>query len=174
MLPCRLQFCRSVFVLFKSARLESRGDIRHILSKCSYPAGRTKERGPVTLPKRVAIVDDDRRLLLSISGLLRSFGIEALTFQSAEEFLQARPSGVDCLLADVHMLGMNGLEMIEKLREDGNKVPIIVLSALDPEVTRAEALARGANAYFAKPVDSDELMQCMALLMDARDEIDGD
>lgn len=127
----------------------------------------------MTFPKRVAIVDDDQQLLLSISGLMRSFGIEALPYPSAEDFFEARPAAIDFLIADVHMPGMNGLEMIEKLREQGNKMPIIVLSALDPEVTRGEALGRGADAYFAKPVDSDELMKCMTRILKARDDIDG-
>lgn len=127
----------------------------------------------MTLPNRVAIVDDDQQLLLSISGLLRSFGIEALSFASAEDLFEARPAAIDFVIADVHMPGMNGLEMIERLRKEGDKVPIIVLSALDPEVTRGEALARGAAAYFAKPVDSDELMKCMTRIMNARDDIDG-
>jgi DNA-binding response OmpR family regulator len=128
----------------------------------------------VTFPKRVAIVDDDQQLLLSISGLMRSFGIEALAFHSAEEFLAARPSAVDCLIVDVHMTGMDGLQMIEKIRKEGNEVPTIVVSALDPEVTRREALARGADAYFAKPVDCDELVRCMTRFMNDRDDVDGD
>jgi DNA-binding response OmpR family regulator len=126
----------------------------------------------VTFPKLVAIVDDDQQLLLSISGLLRSFGIDALSFPSADDFFEARPAAIDFLIADVHMPGMNGLEMIQKLRKEGNKVPIIVLSALDPQVTREEALARGADAYFAKPVDADELIKCMAQITDSRDHID--
>ena len=121
----------------------------------------------------VAIVDDDQQLLLSISGLMRSFGIEARSFPSAEDFFEGRPAAIDCVIADVHMPGMNGLEMIEKLRKGGNKVPVIVLSALDPQVTRDEALARGADAYFAKPVDSDELMKCMTRLVSAHDDIGG-
>ena len=115
----------------------------------------------------MAIVDDDQQLLLSISGLLRSFGIKALPFQSAEDFFQAWPAPVDCIIADVHMPGMNGLAMLEKLRKSGSSVPVIVLSALDPETTRAEALALGANAYFSKPVNSDELMECMARVVNA-------
>jgi len=125
----------------------------------------------VRYPACVAIVDDDQQLLLSISGLLRSFGIKALPFKSAEDFLQAWPAPVDCVIADVHMPGMNGLSMLEKLREGGNRVPVIVVSALDPETTRAEALARGADAYFSKPVNSDDLMECMVRVVNARDSI---
>ena len=120
-------------------------------------------------PACVAIVDDDQQLLLSISGLLRSFGIKTLLFQSAEDFFRAEPASVDCVIADVHMPGMNGLTMLEKLREGGSNVPVIVLSALDPETTRAEALARGADAYFSKPVNSDDLMDCMVRVVNARD-----
>jgi FixJ family two-component response regulator len=120
-------------------------------------------------PTCVAIIDDDLQLLLSISGLLRSFGIKALPFQSAEDFFQAGPPPVDCVIADVHMPGMNGLTMLEKLREGGNSVPVIVLSALDPETTRAEALTRGANAYFSKPVNPDDLMECIVRVANAHD-----
>ena len=104
-----------------------------------------------------------------MSGLLRSFGIKALPFQSAEDFFQAGPPPVDCVIADVHMPGMNGLAMLEKLRGGGNSVPVIVVSALDPETTRAEALALGANAYFSKPVNSDDLMESMVRVVNARD-----
>jgi FixJ family two-component response regulator len=122
----------------------------------------------VKYPKRVAIIDDDQQLLLSISGLLRSYEIDVLDFQSAGEFLKAMPSPLDCLIADVHMPGMNGLDLIEKLRKDGNKIPVIVLSALDPEPTRNEALARGADAFFSKPVDSEVLLNCMARVVSER------
>jgi DNA-binding response OmpR family regulator len=125
-------------------------------------------------PACVAVVDDDRQLLLSIGGLLRSFGIKALLFQSAEDFFQAGPAPIDCVIADVHMPGMNGLAMLEKLREAGSSVPVFVLSALDPETTRAEALARGADAYFSKPVDSDDLIECMVRVVNARDGMNGD
>lgn len=123
-------------------------------------------------PASVAIVDDDQQLLLSMSGLLRSFGIKALPFQSAEDFLQAGPPPVDCVIADIHMPGMNGLTMLEKLREGGSSVPVIVLSALDPVITRAEALARGADAYFSKPVDSEDLLNCMVSVVNDRGGLD--
>ena len=136
--------------------------------QCGSTAGRTKDSGPVKSPKRVAIIDDDQQLLLAISDLLRSYGIEALTFPSAEEFLKARPPTVDCLIVDVHMPGMNGLDMIAKLRNDGDKVPIIVLSAMN-QSTEVEALARGADAYFAKPADADALMKCMVRITNPTD-----
>lgn len=138
-----------------------------------FHVGFHDESSPLKYPACVAIVDDDQQLLVSISGLLRSFGIKALLFQSAEDFFQAWPAPVDCIIADVHMPGMNGLAMLEKLRERDSRVPVIVVSALDPETTRAEALALGANAYFSKPVNSDDLMECMVRVVNARDGMNG-
>ena len=119
-------------------------------------------------PALVAIVDDDEQLLHSVGGLLRSFGIKALLFHSAEEFLQAAPAAIDCVIADIHMPGMDGLTMLRKLRADGSEVPVIILSALDPDTTRDRALASGADAYFSKPVDTEELMDRMLRVVNAR------
>ena len=124
-------------------------------------------------PALVAIVDDDEQLLHSIGGLLRSFGIEALLFQSAEDFFRAEPAPIDCVIADIHMPGMDGLTMLRKLREGGSEVPVIILSALDPDTTRDRALASGADAYFSKPVDTDELMNRMVRVVNARDGMSG-
>ena len=124
-------------------------------------------------PALVAIVDDDEQLLHSVSGLLRSFGIKALLFQSAEEFLHAAPAAIDCVIADIHMPGMDGLTMLRKLRAGGSEVPVIILSALDPDTTRERALASGANAYFSKPVDTEELMDRMLRVVNARNGANG-
>ena len=124
-------------------------------------------------PTLVAIVDDDEQLLHSLGGLLRSFGIEALLFHSADEFLRADHAAIDCVIADIHMPGMDGLTMLRKLREGGSAVPVIIVSALDPESTRDRALAIGADAYLSKPVDSDELVDCMVRVVNAGDAIKG-
>jgi len=126
----------------------------------------------VRYPACVAIVDDDEQLLHSIGGLLRSLGIEVMLFQSAEAFLQTHPAPIDCVIADIHMPNMDGLTMLRKLRESGSAVPVIVLSALDPESTRDRALAAGANAYLSKPVDSDELISCMVRVVNAGDGVE--
>lgn len=136
-------------------------------------SARNDERDPPRYPERVAIIDDDEQLLLSMSSLLRSFGITALPFQSAEDFFEAGPAAVDCVIADIHMPGMNGLTMLDRLRDDGSGVPVIVISALDPESMRAEALARGADAYFSKPVDSEDLLDCMVRVVNARNGLNG-
>ena len=137
------------------------------------PSAGTHQPGSAKYPERVAIIDDDEQLLLSMSSLLRSFGVTALPFQSAEDFFEVGPTAVDCVIADIHMPGMSGLTMIDKMREDGSNVPVIVISALDPESMRAEALARGADAYFSKPVDSEDLLGCLMRVVSAPDELDG-
>jgi len=108
---------------------------------------------------RVAIIDDDKELRLSLGGLMRSFGIEAQLFESGDAFLELEKPTFDCLIADVHMPGTNGISMIRRLRDRGNQVPIIIISALDPDRTRDQALAAGAQAYFSKPVDSAALLE---------------
>jgi two-component system response regulator FixJ len=128
----------------------------------------------VRYPALVAIVDDDEQLLHSIGGLFRSFGIEALLFQSAEEFFRAAPAPIDCVIADIHMPGMDGLTMLKRLREGGSKIPVIILSALDPDTTRDRALASGADAYFSKPVDTEELMDRMVRVVNARNGVNDD
>jgi FixJ family two-component response regulator len=128
----------------------------------------------VRYPALVAIVDDDEQLLHSISGFLRSFGIKTLLFPSAEEFLRAAPVAIECVIADIHMPGMDGLTMLRTLREGGSEIPVIILSALDPDTTRDRAMASGANAFFSKPVDTEELMDRMARIVNARNGVNDD
>jgi FixJ family two-component response regulator len=95
---------------------------------------------------------------------MRSYGIEAQLFESAEAFLSTDQIEFDCVIADVHMSGMDGIEMIKQLREQGNLIPVIIISALDPDRTRDQAMAGGAQAFFSKPVDSDELLDLITRL----------
>jgi two-component system response regulator FixJ len=122
-------------------------------------------------PKAVAIVEDDEEVRRSMGSLLRSYGIAVETFDSAEAFLgSTHPSAYDCLVTDVHMPGMNGLEMLDVLRSRGGALAVIVVSGLDPEPTRALAMAKGADAYLAKPVDPDDLVECMRRVVAGRGE----
>jgi FixJ family two-component response regulator len=119
--------------------------------------------------KSVAIVDDDEEIRLSMGSLLRSYGIAAEAFESAEAFLSSPDiSAFDCLVTDIHMPGMGGLEMLDVLRGRGDGLPVIVISALDPERTRAKAMSKGADAYLPKPVDPDDLVSCMRELLACR------
>lgn len=116
--------------------------------------------------KAVAIVDDDEEVRLSMGSLLRACGFEARAFDSAAAFLAAAGlTAFGCLVTDVNMPGMTGLEMLDALRDRGAALPVIVISALDPEHTRRLAMAHGADAYLAKPVDPDELLACLRRLL---------
>ena len=116
----------------------------------------------MSYPNNVAIIDDDEALRLSLGALMRAYGIAAQLFETADAFLGADQSPFDCVVADVHMPGTDGITMLERLRERGNQVPVIIISALDTDSTRQRAIAKGAENYFPKPVDAAALVKFMA------------
>lgn len=101
----------------------------------------------------VAIVDDDESFARAVSRLLRAAGYEALLYSSAERFLAALPpSSATCLLLDMHLGGMSGLELQQKLVALGSRLPIIFVTADRDAETRERALQAGCVAYLRKPV----------------------
>jgi FixJ family two-component response regulator len=116
----------------------------------------------------VAIIDDDEELRLSLGRLMRAYGIEARLFESADAFLASDQFPFDCVIADVHMPGTDGIAMIERLRHRGDEVPVIIVSALDPDRTRELAMASGAQAFYSKPVDSAALLALIVQLANSR------
>lgn len=134
------------------------------------PTSQRPRDSSVQYPNSVAIIDDDEELRRSLGGLMRAYGIEARLFESADAFLASGQTSFDCVIVDVHMPGVDGISMTKRLRERGNDVPVIIISALDPDRTRDKAMAGGAQAYFSKPIDSDELLDVMAELMSSRSD----
>jgi CheY-like chemotaxis protein len=121
----------------------------------------------------IFIVDDDRSVRSSLSRLMRSAGYEALAFATAEEYLDAVIGGGaavtddaneddDCVILDLHMSGMNGLELQQILNRYEPPVPVIVLSATEDSALRAKALAAGAAKVLRKPCDSGVLLRAVA------------
>jgi FixJ family two-component response regulator len=111
----------------------------------------------------ITIVDDDASMRASLDNLLRSVGFRAQAFPSAESFLQASPGGVDsaCLILDVRMPGMSGIELQERLAASRSRVPIIfVTSHIDDDV-RARVLDAGAVAFLYKPFREEELLDAI-------------
>ena len=108
----------------------------------------------------VAIVDDDESVCRALKRLVRSVGMHGETFASGREFLdliEAMPSfHPDCVVLDVQMPGLNGLEVQERLARNGNPLPVIFITAHDDAVPRERALAAGAVAFVRKPFN-DEL-----------------
>ncbi len=110
----------------------------------------------------VSIVDDDDSVRAAMSSLVRSLGYDACVFASAEAFL-ASPHLHDtsCLIADVQMPGMSGLELQSKLIALGQDIPIIFITAFAEERRRKQAEAAGAVGFFSKPVDSRMIIGCL-------------
>jgi FixJ family two-component response regulator len=107
----------------------------------------------------ISIVDDDRSLREATKGLVRSFGYGVDTFASAEEFLQSdRVNDSACLILDVNMPGLSGIELQDQLIARGNHMPIIFISAIQEESTRAKALRAGAIGFLSKPFREEWLM----------------
>jgi FixJ family two-component response regulator len=104
-----------------------------------------------TTPIYVAVVDDDENLCRSLSRLLRAGGIQPISYASAEAFLaDTKHSQFDCLVLDIQLGGMSGIELAQRLLAEGGHTPFIYITAHDDAETRAEAEAAGCTAYFRK------------------------
>jgi FixJ family two-component response regulator len=115
-------------------------------------------RDPAT--RMVAVVDDDESIRTSLSKALRSVGLTSMSFVSAEEFLSSgRVDEVGCLVTDLRMAGMSGLELQAKLAQDGRSIPIVLITAHGDARERARALRAGAVAFLDKPFDDNLLLE---------------
>jgi FixJ family two-component response regulator len=107
----------------------------------------------------VVIVDDDELIRDSLGGLMKAAGFPALTFASAEEFLNSgEEQHTACLIADIRMPGMSGLELQAKLNEAHQRIPIIFITAQGDEKLRLQALRAGAVEFLTKPFDDQALL----------------
>lgn len=113
----------------------------------------------------IAIVDDDESVCRAIRRLVRSVALDAETFTSGQNFLDlldAMPSfQPDCLILDVQMPRMNGLEVQQQLIKSGKRVPVIFITAHDEVGAREKALAAGAMAFIRKPFNDELLIKTM-------------
>jgi FixJ family two-component response regulator len=104
----------------------------------------------------VAVVDDDRSVRDSVSRLLRSAGLRPQPYESAEQFLgESDIEAVGCIVIDIQMPGMRGLELQQLCAEKRPLLPVIMMSAYTDENAESRALAMGARAFFHKPFDAD-------------------
>jgi FixJ family two-component response regulator len=110
----------------------------------------------------VSVIDDDRFCRESMCRLLRSLGHTVDFFSSAAEFLASpRLAETGCLIADIHMPAMTGLELYRCLVDAGRAIPTILVTAFPNDVDRARALNDGVTCYLRKPVDDEHLTQCV-------------
>jgi FixJ family two-component response regulator len=115
--------------------------------------------GTVTDPHYIAVVDDDESVRDAVTNLFRSMGLTARAFASAEEFLSSGAlEHTSCLVLDVQMPGMGGLNLQTHLASLGHEVPIVFVTAYHDEAVRHRALQSGAVCFLTKPVDEGELL----------------
>ena len=111
----------------------------------------------------VAIIDDDEALCSSVVDLMRSIGYCAEPFVSAETFLMSSSLFLfDCVIADVHMPGMSGLNLVQRLQDRGYMTPVILITALPDRRLDDEAISVGAQCLVRKPFESKALLHYVA------------
>ena len=119
-------------------------------------------------PSLVSVVEDDQFFRESMRRLMRSLGYDVAAFPSAADFLASpRLAETACLIADVHMPAMTGLELYEHLIEGGYAIPTILVTAYPDDVDRARALNDGVVCYLRKPVDEQHLIRCLRAALES-------
>ena len=115
----------------------------------------------------VSIVDDDASLRRSVRNLLTSVGLQAQAFASAEEFLASpQRANTGCLVLDLRMAGMSGLDLLKHLGAIGSRIPVVVLTAHGDDEARQRAMQAGAVAFLAKPFRGDALLEAVRTALD--------
>jgi FixJ family two-component response regulator len=139
--------------------------IKNIISRpCSFVKEAKVSKVPV-----IAVVDDDDSFRHATMSFIRSLGYAVVQFASAEAFLKSdRLNETDCLISDVQMPGMNGVELQGKLIAQGHHLPIIFMTAFPEIKARAQALAAGAIGFLAKPFNDEMLITCLSKALGAR------
>jgi FixJ family two-component response regulator len=116
----------------------------------------------VAIPIRISIVDDDRSVRESLGRLLSSVGFAVNTYASAEKYLSSDQAGsADCLLLDIRMPGMSGIELQRQLVANHSEVPVIFMTAHEEETERAQALEGNARTVLIKPVGEESLLNAI-------------
>jgi FixJ family two-component response regulator len=120
----------------------------------------------------ISVVDDDEAIRRTTTFLIESFGFRAASFESAESFLKSvELHDTSCLLVDVQMPGINGLELQAELAAAGSGIPIIFITAYDSRDMRRQAMQAGAVAFLAKPFNDEQLLQTVRTALMAHDSI---
>ena len=124
--------------------------------------------------RMISIVDDDPYAGDSLQELLESLGYAAQTFRSGDEFIQSgRAAKTTCLISDIQMPGLSGLDLRDRLLAEGHKMSVIFMTAY-PEKYRVRALEAGASGFLSKPIREESLIGCLKVaLPDPRAEAPG-
>jgi FixJ family two-component response regulator len=114
----------------------------------------------------ISVIDDDESVRRTTTRLIESFGFRAAAFESAENFLgSGHLNGTSCLIVDVQMPGMNGLQLQSQLAAAGCSIPIIFITAHDDKESRRRAMQAGAIAFLGKPFSDERLLQAIRLAL---------
>lgn len=114
----------------------------------------------------VSIVDDDPHAREGIKELVESLGYNVRAFVSAQDFLQSGAvAKTSCLITDLQMPGLNGLELQERLQAQGYQTPVILITAYPNENHRRRALSAGAIGFLSKPFEEQSLLECLTIAM---------
>jgi FixJ family two-component response regulator len=110
----------------------------------------------------IAIVDDDESVCIGMRSLVRSLGYDVQTYGSAEDFLtsEARPA-ISCVISDIQMPGISGLELQKILASQGSQLPMIFITAFPDARVQQAALQGGATCFLSKPFDGATLIACL-------------
>jgi FixJ family two-component response regulator len=136
-----------------------------LIATCNFAfhAGFFMSRVPV-----IACIDDDRFICEAMAGFLKASDFDADTYSSAEAFLQSdRLERTQCLVTDVKLPGMSGLDLQSRLTMTGHDIPIIIVTALPGDHLRERAFRTGAICFLSKPVTKKELLRCIFLALNS-------
>jgi FixJ family two-component response regulator len=119
------------------------------------------------ISRLISVVDDDASLRRSLRNLLTSVGFRVETFASAEEFLtSAHRQNTGCLVLDLRMAGMNGLELLRYLATSASGTPVVILTAHGTDEARQQCLQAGAVAFLSKPFQADALLDAISTALE--------
>ena len=115
----------------------------------------------------VFVIDDDELVRAAIQGLLKSVGLQAQTFETTQRFLSSqRPDGPSCLILDVNLPGVNGLDFQRQLTDSGVRIPIIFITGYGDSPMTVKAMKSGAVEFLSKPFQDDDLLNAIHQALD--------
>lgn len=136
--------------------------MRRTVVTCRAPLGDARDESALRRPSVISVIDDDESIRAATDSLLRSRGYIVHTFASAAEFLRSpRFAETSCVITDVRMPEMSGVELQAALRTRGLRTPFIFITAFPEESARAQALHDGALCFLSKPFDAPTLIRCV-------------
>ncbi len=112
----------------------------------------------------IAVVDDEESVRKALKRLLRAAGMEVDSYASGQEFLD-RGQRPDCVVLDLHMPSMSGLQLLQRIHKMSRRLPVIVITAHEQAETREDCLAAGAAAYLRKPLDDRLLLNAISVAL---------